>query len=166
MFDRRELLKRTALAAGPLCLAGPAVRAFERDQEPQLTVHTEVPLNAEPPLDQLVASWITPNSSFYVRSHAPVPQLDPAQFSLSVEGLVDENLQPRARGALLMAIANARGALVLCPGNKAEIALGYNTLYGDTVGALAPIADLYKSDVYRLARSFGDRIPYRSSRSC
>jgi len=77
------------------------------------------------------------------------------------EGLVDENLQPRARGALLMAIANARGALVLCPGNKAEIALGYNTLYGDTVGALAPISDLYKSDVYRLARSFGDRIPAR-----
>ncbi len=53
-------------------------------------------------------------------------------------GLVDENLQPRIRGTLLMALANQRRALVLCPGNKSEIAIGYNTLYGDTVGALAP----------------------------
>ncbi len=74
-------------------------------------------------------------------------------------GLVDENLQPRIRGTLLMALSNARGDLVLCPGNKAEIAMGYNTLYGDTVGALAPIADLYKEDVYRLSRKYGDNIP-------
>ncbi len=76
-------------------------------------------------------------------------------------GLVDENLQPRARGTLLMALSNLYGALVLCPANKSEIAVGYNTLYGDTVGALAPIADLYKDDVYRLAASFGDAIPER-----
>jgi NAD+ synthase (glutamine-hydrolysing) len=76
-------------------------------------------------------------------------------------GLVDENLQPRIRGMLLMALSNQRGALVLCPGNKSEIAVGYNTLYGDTVGALAPIADLYKEDVNRLAESFGDLIPER-----
>jgi len=77
------------------------------------------------------------------------------------EGLTDENLQPRIRGTLLMALANARGALVLCPGNKAEIALGYNTLYGDTVGALAPIGDLYKSDVYEVSELFAGRIPDR-----
>lgn len=77
------------------------------------------------------------------------------------DGLVDENLQPRARGTLLMALSNQRGALVLCPANKSEIAVGYNTLYGDTVGALAPIADLYKDDVYRLAESFGPAIPER-----
>ena len=74
-------------------------------------------------------------------------------------GLVDENLQPRIRGTLLMALANQQGSLVLCPGNKSEAAVGYSTLYGDTVGALAPIADLYKDDVYRVAGSFGDRIP-------
>ena len=74
-------------------------------------------------------------------------------------GLTDENLQPRVRGTILMALANQRDALVLCPGNKSEIAMGYNTLYGDTIGALAPIADLYKTDVYRLAESLGDRIP-------
>jgi NAD+ synthase (glutamine-hydrolysing) len=76
-------------------------------------------------------------------------------------GLVDENLQPRIRGILLMALSNQEGRLVLSPGNKSEIAMGYNTLYGDTVGALAPIADLYKDDVYRLAATFGDVIPRR-----
>jgi len=75
------------------------------------------------------------------------------------EGLVDENLQPRIRATILMAIANARNGLVLSAGNKSEIAVGYNTLYGDTVGALAPIADLYKEDAYRLAESLGERIP-------
>ena len=76
-------------------------------------------------------------------------------------GLVDENLQARTRGILLMALANERSALVLATGNKSEIAVGYNTLYGDTVGAMAPIADLYKSEVYRLAEALGDRIPER-----
>ena len=76
-------------------------------------------------------------------------------------GIVDENLQPRVRGTILMALANQRNALVLCPGNKSEIAMGYSTLYGDTVGALAPIADLYKTDVFRLAASLGDCIPQR-----
>ena len=79
----------------------------------------------------------------------------------SPTGLVDENLQPRIRGTLLMALANQHHALVLCPGNKSEIAMGYNTLYGDTVGALAPIADLYKGQVYQLAESFGELIPDR-----
>jgi len=74
-------------------------------------------------------------------------------------GLVDENLQPRIRGTLLMALANQHHALVLCPGNKSEIAMGYNTLYGDTVGAFAPIADLYKTDVYRLAELYATVIP-------
>ncbi len=76
-------------------------------------------------------------------------------------GLVDENLQPRIRATFWMGLANQRNALVLCAGNKSEIAVGYSTLYGDTTGALAPIADLYKTDVYRLAASIGDRIPKR-----
>ena len=75
------------------------------------------------------------------------------------KGLTDENLQPRIRATIWMALANQRNALVLCAGNKSEIAVGYSTLYGDTTGAMAPIADLYKSDVYRLAASFGDRMP-------
>lgn len=74
-------------------------------------------------------------------------------------GIVDENLQARARAVLWMALANETRALVLSTGNKSEAAVGYSTLYGDTTGALAPIADLYKGDVYRLARTFADRIP-------
>ncbi len=76
-------------------------------------------------------------------------------------GLTDENLQPRVRATIWMALANQRNALVLCAGNKSEIATGYNTLYGDTTGALAPIADVYKTDVYRLVGALGDRIPKR-----
>lgn len=65
--------------------------------------------------------------------------------------LTMQNLQARARGTLLMAIANSEGRLNLTTGNKSEIAVGYCTLYGDTAGALAPIADLFKTEVYRLA---------------
>lgn len=65
--------------------------------------------------------------------------------------LAMQNLQARARGSLLMAISNENGWLNLTTGNKSEIALGYCTLYGDTAGALAPIADLFKTEVYRLA---------------
>jgi NAD+ synthase (glutamine-hydrolysing) len=77
--------------------------------------------------------------------------------AINVAGLVEENLQARIRGVILMALANATGAIVLCPGNKAEIAMGYNTLYGDTVGALAPIGDLLKDDVYSLARLINEK---------
>ncbi|MFO8034785.1 MAG: NAD+ synthase [Candidatus Bipolaricaulota bacterium] len=74
-----------------------------------------------------------------------------------VEGLVAENLQARVRGVLLMGLSNATGRVALCPATKPEIALGYNTLYGDTVGALAPIGDLLKEEVYELARLMNSR---------
>jgi NAD+ synthase (glutamine-hydrolysing) len=66
-------------------------------------------------------------------------------------GLAEENLQPRIRGTLLMAVSNKFGALVLTTGNKSEMAVGYCTLYGDMVGALAVIGDVYKTRVYQLA---------------
>lgn len=67
-------------------------------------------------------------------------------------GLAEENVQPRIRGSLLMALSNKTGALVLTTGNKSEMACGYCTLYGDMVGALAVIADVYKTEVYALSR--------------
>lgn len=76
---------------------------------------------------------------------------------LPAAGLVLENLQARIRGVVLMALANATRRIVLCPANKSEVAMGYNTLYGDTVGALAPIGDLVKQEVYNLARWINDR---------
>lgn len=64
--------------------------------------------------------------------------------------LAEENLQARIRGALLMAWSNKFGSLLLTTGNKSELATGYCTLYGDMCGALAPIGDLYKTEVYAL----------------
>ena len=65
-------------------------------------------------------------------------------------GLAEENLQARIRGTLLMALSNKTGAIVLTTGNKSEMSTGYCTLYGDMVGGLAVIADVWKTRVYRL----------------
>ena len=73
----------------------------------------------------------------------------------------EENLQSRARGALLMALSNKFGGLVLTTGNKSEYAVGYATIYGDMCGGYAPIKDLYKTEVFALARwrnTVGDRV--------
>lgn len=66
--------------------------------------------------------------------------------------VMEENLQSRIRGTFLMSLANADNALVLATGNKSELAMGYATLYGDLIGALAVLGDLTKQRVYRLAR--------------
>jgi NAD+ synthase len=67
-------------------------------------------------------------------------------------GIADENLQSRVRGAILMAISNTFGLMVVTTGNKSEMSTGYATLYGDMNGGFNPIKDLYKTEVYRLAR--------------
>ena len=80
-------------------------------------------------------------------------------------GVAQQNIQSRIRGALLMAVSNAEGRLVLATGNKSELSVGYCTLYGDTVGGLAILGDVYKRDVYALARranATGERIPVNS----
>lgn len=66
-------------------------------------------------------------------------------------GLAEENIQSRTRGTLLMAMSNKFGALVLTTGNKSEMSVGYCTLYGDMVGAIAVIGDVYKTRVYQLS---------------
>ena len=71
--------------------------------------------------------------------------------------LTEDNLQARIRGATLMAFSNRTGALVLTTGNKSECAVGYCTLYGDTCGGLAVIADLFKVEVYALCRRINER---------
>jgi len=73
-------------------------------------------------------------------------------FAGTEPGVAEENLQARIRGNLLMAVGNKQGALLLTTGNKTELALGYATLYGDMCGALAPIGDLSKTEVYAVAR--------------
>jgi NAD+ synthase (glutamine-hydrolysing) len=76
--------------------------------------------------------------------------------------ITEENIQSRIRGNLLMALSNKFSALVLTTGNKSEMSVGYCTLYGDMVGALAVIGDLFKTKVYKLchyANRGGERIP-------
>jgi len=80
-------------------------------------------------------------------------------------GITQQNIQSRIRGAVLMAISNEQNRLVLATGNKSELSVGYCTLYGDTVGGLAVLGDVYKRDVYALARHMnrgGERIPWSS----
>ena len=70
----------------------------------------------------------------------------------SRDGVTAENIQARSRGVILMAVSNATGHIVLATGNKSEMAVGYATLYGDMAGGFAPLKDIPKTMVYRLAR--------------
>ncbi|WP_406321201.1 NAD+ synthase [Streptomyces sp. NBC_01637] len=80
------------------------------------------------------------------------PMFDAYMESLGLTGLAEENLQSRLRGTMLMAVSNQEGQIVLAPGNKSELAVGYSTLYGDSVGAYGPIKDVYKTSIFRLAK--------------
>lgn len=71
-------------------------------------------------------------------------------FNSEIKSITEENLQARVRGLYLMAYSNNYGHLLLTTGNKSEVAVGYCTLYGDMCGGLAVIADLYKTEVYRV----------------
>ena len=73
-------------------------------------------------------------------------------FAGQAADVTEENLQSRARGALMMALSNKFGGLLLTTGNKSEYAVGYATIYGDMCGGYAPLKDLYKTEVYALAR--------------
>jgi len=85
-----------------------------------------------------------------------VNEIKPATAPGSVS-LTLQNLQSRSRGVILMALSNEENRLVLATGNKSEVAMGYCTLYGDTVGAIDPLADLFKTEVYEIARYLNKR---------
>jgi NAD+ synthase (glutamine-hydrolysing) len=91
---------------------------------------------------------------------AATASLEPACGELG--DITAQNLQSRSRGLLLMALSNQTGKLLLTTGNKSEMAVGYATLYGDMCGGYAPLKDVYKTEVYALARwrnRQGDAIP-------
>jgi NAD+ synthase len=73
--------------------------------------------------------------------------------------ITEENIQSRARGVIVMAVSNKFGAMVLTTGNKSEMSVGYATLYGDMNGGFNPVKDLYKLEVYRLARWRNANVP-------
>jgi len=88
-------------------------------------------------------------------------KLDDAKY-LTAKDVADQNLQSRTRGVLLMALSNLQNGFVLATSNKSECAVGYATLYGDMCGAIAPIGDLYKTEVFEFAKylmKLGMKIP-------
>lgn len=87
-----------------------------------------------------------------IRTEAIAPLVDPVETQLHLDGVAAENLQARIRGIILMGLSNAEGHLVLTTGNKTEIAVGYSTIYGDSVGGFAPIRDVPKTLVWELAK--------------
>ena len=91
-------------------------------------------------------------TGIHFRTVAIAPMVDAYMANLTLKGLAEENIQARVRGTILMGISNQEGHLVLATGNKSELAVGYSTLYGDAVGGFAPIKDIYKTDVWALAR--------------
>src|SRR5215217_5681526 len=91
----------------------------------------------------------------------PVVEAFQTTLAQSFEGLerdlTEENIQARTRGVLLMALSNKHGWLVVATGNKSELAVGYATLYGDMAGGFALLKDVFKTDVFRLAKHLNAR---------
>ncbi|MDT3397355.1 NAD+ synthase [Streptomyces sp. B1866] len=98
------------------------------------------------------AEELARRTGLHLRTVPIAPMFDAYLGALGLTGLAEENLQSRLRGTLLMGLSNQEGHIVLAPGNKSELACGYSTLYGDSVGAYGPIKDVYKTSVFRLAR--------------
>ena len=98
------------------------------------------------------ATAFATNTGIHFRTVAIEPMVQSFMQSITLKGVAAENIQARVRGTTLMGISNQEGHLVLATGNKSELAVGYSTLYGDAVGGFAPIKDIYKSDVWALAR--------------
>ena len=98
------------------------------------------------------ATAFAANTGIHFRSVEIEPMVNSFMQSITLKGIAAENIQARVRGTTLMGISNQEGHLVLATGNKSELAVGYSTLYGDAVGGFAPIKDIYKTDVWALAR--------------
>lgn len=127
-------------------------------------VHTlGLPTRYTSELSKSEASQLAENLGieFAIRSIEPVFESFNAFLAPDFAGrawdVTEENLQARIRGMVLMAHANKFSRLVLVTGNKSEAAAGYATLYGDTAGAFAPLADVLKSDVWALCRRINER---------
>jgi NAD+ synthase (glutamine-hydrolysing) len=117
--------------------------------------HVNVVLNPSPYSSEhsvTDAEDLVKRQGIHARTVPIKPMMDGFGASLDLHGLAAENLQARIRGTIWMALSNEEGHLVLACGNKSELATGYSTLYGDAVGAYAPIKDVFKTLVWELAR--------------
>jgi len=120
-FDlvRRDFLKTAAVAGGSFALGRYAFAEnyLTKPNHGKLIAHSTDAMNAEPPLKDLIESWITPNDLFYIRSHAPVPQIDTKSFRLKVKGLVNKELELSLEELAAMQQHEAV-ATMTCAGNR------------------------------------------------
>lgn len=100
----------------------------------------------------LDAQELAKNLQINIETQSIVSLIQSFDANLPLTGLAAENLQARLRGVILMGLSNQHGHLVLTTGNKTELAVGYSTIYGDSVGGFAPLKDVEKSLVWKLAR--------------
>ncbi len=123
-----------------------------------LTLEPSFALMRSKKFEEMARREETSNAS--VSEHTCVAQTTQQRRQNSnFEDIAKENLQSRIRGNILMALSNSSGALLLSTGNKSELACGYATIYGDMCGAFNPIKDLYKTEIYELAKLRSDVIP-------
>jgi len=138
------------------CIMMPSVHSSDHSLTDAKQMHKnmgcheyEVPIEHLPVVDNLVDRF---------GEHVESMEDDTKNYSYNT--VADENIQARIRGSYVMWFSNATGALTLTTGNKTELAIGYATLYGDMCGGYAPICDLYKMEIYHIAKKFySDWIP-------
>ncbi len=117
LISRRTLLKNWSAGAIGLMLIGGKLPSILAADESRLLVHSKAPMNAEPPLPDLVRSWITPVESFFIRSHGNTPEINADSFRLTVEGLV-ETPQALSLAELGRFEQHAVTATLTCAGNR------------------------------------------------
>jgi NAD+ synthase (glutamine-hydrolysing) len=119
---------------------------------PERVVGVALPSDYSSPHSRDDAAELAKRTGLDFRVEPIQPMVDAFLANMSLSGIAVENLQARVRGVILMALSNQEGHLVLTTGNKSELAVGYSTLYGDSVGGFNPIKDVLKTMVWRLAK--------------
>jgi NAD+ synthase (glutamine-hydrolysing) len=119
---------------------------------PERVVGVAMPSDYSSPHSRDDAAELAKRTGLDFRVEPIQPMVDAFLANMSLSGIAVENLQARVRGVILMALSNQEGHLVLTTGNKSELAVGYSTLYGDSVGGFNPIKDVLKTMVWRLAK--------------
>ncbi len=135
-----------------LTLAKMALRSSQKLEAVYMPSRFSSPLSTEL-AEELCENLKVPLTHFPIKFlHSTMKQEFQNHYRSPLDGLADENIQSRLRGAILYARSNQTGAMVINTSNKSELAVGYSTLYGDSVGAISMLGDLYKSQVYDLSR--------------
>ena len=153
----RDYVGKNGFATATLCLSGgidsALVAAIACDAiGPQNVYAVSMPSRYSSEHSRADAAELAERTGCHFETLPIAPMVEAYLDAVPLTGLAEENLQARVRGTLIMGLSNERGHLVLATGNKTELAVGYSTLYGDSVGGFAPIKDVPKTLVWALAR--------------